>query len=676
MSFAFNYFIASNLRLAAAGPTDKTYIGNGAVDYGEYHSPNIIDYIEVVERIASQAPVLTTDDSTPKGIVTQDNNAYVWGLNAHGELGTGDTTPQTVPYIVGDHADSMAKVFVGEANVYIIKTDGTLWGAGLGSRLGKGSGDTADETSFIQIGSATNWETMVYHPEECLALNTAGQAYIFGLNAPALLQSSVSFIASAGSNASGPVFFMVLTTGAMYGYSKLASYSNLLPGEDGVVHTTPIQISSGPTWTKVFSSPFNDAVFAQTAVDTYYWGTAPNASYFGLGSANNLTAYSPTLHPIDIQFSHIFPAAEFVLGKFAFNQIYGWGLNTSGALGIGELFIDDHVYTPAVLHNKSAPYYTIPNDAIKATDSLALVTGDADVSIPTIVVSGRIESLINSGQPKLPSFKASGEILTNDGVSVRIPKFSITGSMVAGRVLTDANAMKLTFSASGTVNMSVVTAGSFSLPRFKASGSTLNGASSSASITLPAFSLSGSTLLGIIGDAEVVLPSFSAFGEFLCDAIIDAFVLAMNLSNTAFSTHSGDEFVASAKLGASQLIGRPDGLFTVDGVDDNGVGVKTDITLPLSSYGAETVTHIRSIYLDVITNTKITVTVMSDTGESYSRVLGAELSESILQTFKFAGRRDIYGRSFSIELSTKEKELELNSVTAFVIEGNRSYASY
>ena len=91
--------------------------------------------------------------------VKTDGTLWSWGANDYGQLGNGTTIDYASPIQVGS-LTNWKTVIGGTQNFLAIKTDGTLWGCGYNppSRGMLGNGSGSSYSSPIQIGSLTNWK--------------------------------------------------------------------------------------------------------------------------------------------------------------------------------------------------------------------------------------------------------------------------------------------------------------------------------------------------------------------------------------------------------------------------------------------------------------------------------------------------------------------------------------
>ena len=115
-----------------------------------------------------------------------DGTLWTWGSNTQGKLGIGDTTSRSSPVQVGSLTD-WRSILVGWTSMCATKTDGTLWGWGNGDQpdtYPKLSGQQIDVSSPVQIGSDTDWTGVLAinskFANAALGLKTDGQMYMWG----------------------------------------------------------------------------------------------------------------------------------------------------------------------------------------------------------------------------------------------------------------------------------------------------------------------------------------------------------------------------------------------------------------------------------------------------------------------------------------------------------------
>ena len=119
-------------------------------------------------------------------IKNSSGHTYVSGSNGYGELGVGTTDRVEVLTLLT--TDTTYNEFTTLIRATIArKTDGTIWSCGRNDYGELGLGDYTQRTSFVQIGSASNWvkvaaDTGSASYKHCLAINSSGELYAWGSN--------------------------------------------------------------------------------------------------------------------------------------------------------------------------------------------------------------------------------------------------------------------------------------------------------------------------------------------------------------------------------------------------------------------------------------------------------------------------------------------------------------
>ena len=93
-----------------------------------------------------------------------DGTLWAWGYNSASQLGDGTTVNRSYPVQIGA-ATNWQSVSCFQQTV-AIKSDGTLWAWGYNYYGQVGDGTTGNKSSPVQIGTATNWQSVsagLYH---------------------------------------------------------------------------------------------------------------------------------------------------------------------------------------------------------------------------------------------------------------------------------------------------------------------------------------------------------------------------------------------------------------------------------------------------------------------------------------------------------------------------------
>lgn len=245
-----------------------------------------------------------------------DGTLWAWGSNNSGALGDGCTAStcaaKTVPTQIGT-ATNWAAVAAGAAHVIALKTDGTLWAWGDNAygQMGNGANTPTLNSVPVQIGTATNWRTIAAGDLHSLAIKTDGTLWAWGSNANGQLGISCGGCTAANvptqvgvdtdwleMDGGRALTLARKTTGTLWAWGFIATPT-------GTQSSVPLQVGTGTAWTAI--------------------SAGGGGGYSGIGGGHFLAleAMTPSGH-----------------------HLYGWGTNTHGALGLGNMM---PVWTPTLI---------------------------------------------------------------------------------------------------------------------------------------------------------------------------------------------------------------------------------------------------------------------------------------------------------------------------------------
>lgn len=254
-----------------------------------------------------------------------DGKAYAWGNNSQGQLGDGTTTEQSTPVqVAGTH--SFVSISAGRSHSAAIDIEGNIftWGDDTRGQLGSG-GMARDELVPTQVmTSHTIGETftaVVARGEFTIALSSSGVAYSWGYNANGQLGHGNK----TSTNEPMPIFREDGT--------GLHEFVMISAGGDHVIALDP----DGQIW-------------------SWGWGLRGR-----LGSGSEDGRLVPGKISGSQSFTWIGAGTDHNLALTASGQIWGWGSRDWGALGDGTSDIGDydHHFEPRELTQLSAQGYTL-----------------------------------------------------------------------------------------------------------------------------------------------------------------------------------------------------------------------------------------------------------------------------------------------------------------------------
>jgi alpha-tubulin suppressor-like RCC1 family protein len=113
--------------------------------------------------------------------IKKDRTLWSWGSNIAGACGIGTTNQVNAPTKVGDDT-TWGSINAGYSHSLATKTDGSLWAFGFNGLQGLlGTGTTSPSTIPIQIGSQNNWAN-VSGKNHSVGINQNSEMWVWGSN--------------------------------------------------------------------------------------------------------------------------------------------------------------------------------------------------------------------------------------------------------------------------------------------------------------------------------------------------------------------------------------------------------------------------------------------------------------------------------------------------------------
>jgi alpha-tubulin suppressor-like RCC1 family protein len=274
---------------------------------------------------------------------------WAWGYNFAGGLGINSTTNSLVPVQVGTATDWQS-IIAGNFHSLAIKTNGTLWAWGYNDSGQIGDNTTVNRLVPIQIGTATNWKQVSCGEQHSLALKTDGTLWAWGNNDFGRLGTGLSgnlLIPTQVGTASDWEF---ISAGAGHSIAKktnssLWSWGNNTFGQLGLNSTAahisvPTVINTLIPWTTVSAGVLHNLAVKSDGT-LWAWG---NNSAGEVGDNTTTRRIAPVQVSTATNWSHISAGYGISAARKSNGTIWTWGRNALGQLGDNTL-IDKSIPT-------------------------------------------------------------------------------------------------------------------------------------------------------------------------------------------------------------------------------------------------------------------------------------------------------------------------------------------
>ena len=299
-----NHFCAKSFddnTIKCWGSNNNGQIGDGGAIPGDLHlTPSTVVNI-------SNASQIDTGYDFSCALLT-DNTVQCWGMNSYGQLGNGSTTNQSAPVSVSGISNA-TKVAVGNNHACALLSDNTIkcWGYGNKGQLGNGS--TADQSTPVAVsGISTATQISAGYSHTCSTLND-------------------NSVQCWGEN----------------------TYGQLGNGNT-TDQSTPVAVSGPISSVKVSAGTWHTCAVDSTGNALKCWGRNSSGE---LGIGNTTDQLTPALVGTfgSGQVTDISAGQHFSCALDSGGDVYCWGGNTKGELGIGNLINQD---TPTLTYEASA----------------------------------------------------------------------------------------------------------------------------------------------------------------------------------------------------------------------------------------------------------------------------------------------------------------------------------
>jgi alpha-tubulin suppressor-like RCC1 family protein len=269
---------------------------------------------------------------------------WCWGLNTNGQLGIGNASQQTSPVQVGT-ATNWKAVDAAYDHTCATRTDGTLfcWGINTNGQVGIGS-LVSPQLSPVQVGTNSTWNNVTTGGVHSCATRTNGTLFCWGSNASGEIgigsvvspQTSPIQVGTGTSwNTVSAGFSMTCATrtnGTLFCWGSNAS------GEIGIgsvvsPQTSPVQLGTATNWSAA-SSGRDHACATRSNGTLFCWGNGLSGQ---LAIGNWTVSPSAVQVGTHLEWATIAAAHYHTCALRTDGTLWCWGRNATGSIGIGNV---------------------------------------------------------------------------------------------------------------------------------------------------------------------------------------------------------------------------------------------------------------------------------------------------------------------------------------------------
>ena len=328
--------------------------------------------------------IVDAQSSTPPA--ASGGTILAWGRNDEGELGNGTTSSFNPLPTAVSNLSGVTNLAAGDRFSIALKSDGSVWAWGANSSHQLGDGTNSQSDVPVQVQGLANITAISARRLHSLALDNNGNVWAWGENGSGQLGDGATN--NAGSEPSAPVqvqgldHVIAIAAGGFFSIAlkddgTVWTWGANDAGQLGDGTTTPsdvpVQVTgvSGTTLPKftMITAGFHHVLAVDENGNLWSWGGNENGT-LGIGSADS----SAHVTPVQLTgISNVTALAAYYNQSLAVSggNVFAWGNNAAGELGDGT---QTNHYSPIQVPGLS----NIINVAVGGYHSLAL-TGDGTV---------------------------------------------------------------------------------------------------------------------------------------------------------------------------------------------------------------------------------------------------------------------------------------------------------
>lgn len=311
------------------GSNNQGQLGTGGTDRSAAPAG-----IPVNVRFSSLAPGLShTCALTPSGA------AYCWGGNDHGQVGDGSSVERTTPVRVAVRR-SFVSIETGAQHSCALTADGHVfcWGSDAHGQLGDGG--NSDRTSPVAVTGGINFTDLATGWNHACALNDAGAAYCWGANDAGQLGDGTTIDRSTPTPVQTNMRFVALTGGSSHTCGLTAAGAAYCWGQnrfgqigDGtsIRRSTPTAVADSERFASISAGGVHTCGVTRDRI-AVCWG---RNSYGQLGDGSSTDRTRPVRVSGGHSFATVSAFGAHTCGTTSTDELFCWGYNLEGQLGDG-----------------------------------------------------------------------------------------------------------------------------------------------------------------------------------------------------------------------------------------------------------------------------------------------------------------------------------------------------
>lgn len=280
-----------------------------------------------------------------------------FGAGASGRLGNNSTASVSSPAQVGTLTDWIS-VIGGRQHTVALRSNGTLWSWGRASEGQLGHNSVIVRSSPTQIGSLTTWAMVSAGRYQSIALKTDGTIWTWGQSSNFGQLGHNSLIDRSSPTQVGALSTWTGISGGRYHNLAIKSDGTLWSwgrnttgqlGHDSVIdRSSPTQVGSLTNWAIVNGGGIHTRAI-KTDGTLWTWGSSSNGGQ--LGHNSTIARSSPTQVGVLTDWAAIGGGRYFNLAIKTDGTLWSWGQNNYGQLGRGTS--SSNVSSPAQLGSET-----------------------------------------------------------------------------------------------------------------------------------------------------------------------------------------------------------------------------------------------------------------------------------------------------------------------------------